>query len=88
VRNAGEINWKGERIFVSEALTGEPVGIAELETCDHVVRFCDHDVGLIDRRGRFRRFAPPRFGLGEAVPGDGRAGQAGTATSGESGARP
>jgi transposase InsO family protein len=66
VRSSGEIMWKGERVFVGEALVGEPVGIAELETGDHVVRFCDRDIGLIDRRGRFGRFAPPRFGLCEA----------------------
>jgi hypothetical protein len=33
-----------------------------------VVRFCDRDIGLIDRHGRFRRFAPPRFGLCDAAP--------------------
>jgi transposase InsO family protein len=63
VRASGEIKWKGERVFVSEALVGELIGIAELETGDHVVRFCDLDVGLIDHRGRFVRFAPPRDGL-------------------------
>lgn len=68
VRSSGEIMWKGERVFVSEALVGEPVGVAELETGDHVVRFCDRDMGLIDRNGRFRRFAPPRFGLCDTVP--------------------
>lgn len=65
VRSSGEIMWKGELVFVSEALIGELVGIAELETGDHVVRFCDLDIGLIDRRGRFGRFAPPRAGLRE-----------------------
>jgi len=65
VRSTGEIRWHGENIFVSEALTGELVGIAELETGDHVVRFCDLNIGLIDRRARFRRFAPPRERLRE-----------------------
>lgn len=65
VRSSGEIIWKGGRVFVSEALIGEWVGIAEVETGDHVVRFCDLEVGLIDRVGRFRRFAPPRAGLRE-----------------------
>ena len=50
---------------VREALVGEFVGLSELETGDHVVRFCDLDIGLIDRRGRFTRFAPPRGGLRE-----------------------
>jgi transposase InsO family protein len=65
VRSSGEIKWKGERIFISEALVGELVGIAELETGDQVVRFCDLDVGLIDSCGRFGRFAAPRDGLRE-----------------------
>ena len=65
VRRTGEIKWKGSHVFVSEALAGELVGIAELETGDQVVRFCDLDVGLINRSGVFRRFAPPRTGLRE-----------------------
>jgi hypothetical protein len=54
--------WKGEFVFISEALVGELVGIAELETGDYIVRVCDLDIGLIGRRGRFVRFAPPRSG--------------------------
>ena len=65
VRPSGEIMWKGDRLFVSEVLAGELLGIAELETGDHVVRFYHRDMGLIDRRGRFTRFAPPRTGLRE-----------------------
>jgi len=61
----GEIKWKSHRVFISESLVGELVGIAELETGDHVVRFCDLDVGLLDRRGVFACFAPPRSGLRE-----------------------
>ena len=60
VRTTGEIRWKGEFVFISEALVNELVGVAELETGDHVVRFCDLDVGLINRRGLFTRFAPLR----------------------------
>jgi transposase InsO family protein len=60
VRPPGTIKWKGDQVFISEALVGEFVGIAELETGDHVVRFCKRDIGLLDRCGRFRRFAPPR----------------------------
>jgi transposase InsO family protein len=65
VRSSGEIKWKGELVFISEALIDELVGITELETGDQLVRFCDLDIGLIDRRGRFTRFAPPRTGLRE-----------------------
>jgi transposase InsO family protein len=60
VRCNGEIKWKGEFVFIGEALVGELVGVAERETGDHVVRFCDLDLGLIDRRGLFTRFAPLR----------------------------
>jgi hypothetical protein len=63
VRSNGEIKWKGQFVFISEALVDELVGIAELETGDHVVSFCDLDIGLVDRRGLFTRFAPPRDGL-------------------------
>jgi putative transposase len=63
VRPPGTIKWKGSQVFISEALIGEIIGIAELETEDHVVRFCGRDIGLLDRAGRFRRFAPPRAGL-------------------------
>jgi len=65
VRPPGTIKWKGSQVFISEALIGEIVGIAELETEDYVVRFCDRDIGLLDRAGSFRRFAPPRAGLYE-----------------------
>src|SRR5947209_6810627 len=68
VRGNGAIKWKGEFVFVGEAFVNEAVGIAELETGDHVVRFCNMDVGIIDRRGLFTRFAPPREGLRE--PGE------------------
>ncbi|WP_423863709.1 integrase core domain-containing protein [Bradyrhizobium sp.] len=68
VRGSGEVKWKGEFVFIGEALVNELVGIAELETGDHVVRFCDLDVGLINRNGMFTRFAPPREGLRE--PGE------------------
>jgi len=68
VRSTGEIMWRGKLVFVSEALVGELVGIAELESGDHVVRFCDVDVGLLNRKGLFTRFAPPREGLRE--PGE------------------
>lgn len=63
VRSSGEIMWHGERIFISEALVGEVIGISELETGDQIVRFCHYDIGLIDRLRVFRRFAPPREGL-------------------------
>ena len=67
VRPDGTIKWRGDLMFLSGALASELVGIAELESGDHVVRFCDLDVGLIVRGGGFRRFAPPRDRLREAA---------------------
>jgi putative transposase len=64
VRSNGEIRWGGEMIFLSEALIGEPVGIAETEAGDWLVRFADIDLGIIERRSKkLRRFTaarPPR----------------------------
>jgi len=61
VRSNGEIRWGGEMIFLSEALIGEPVGIAETEAGDWLVRFADIDLGIIDRRSKkLRRFTAGR----------------------------
>jgi transposase InsO family protein len=69
VRSNGEIRWGGELIFLSEALIGEPVGIAETEAGDWIVRFADIELGIIDRHSRkFRRFTAARPGRREAAP--------------------
>ena len=54
---------RGAEALAAEALAGELVGLAELETGGHIVRFCSRDLGVIDRDRRFRRFAPPRARL-------------------------
>jgi transposase InsO family protein len=63
VRRNGEIKWRRSEIFISEALIGEPVGLREVETGGHLVRFCGRDLGVIGQDGRFLRFAPPRARL-------------------------
>ena len=69
VRSNGEIRWGGDLIFLSEALVGEPVGIAETETGDWLVSFADLPVGFIDRRSKILRpFAPARPGRRKAQP--------------------
>ena len=60
VDNKGCLKWRGEYLFIGEALAGTSVGIAELETGSHIVRFCTRDLGVIDAAFRFHRFAPPR----------------------------
>jgi transposase InsO family protein/transposase-like protein len=67
VRPAGWIKWRGEIVFIGEALAGELVGLAELENGSHIVRFSGRDLGVIDRGFRFHRFAPPRARLRSAV---------------------
>lgn len=66
VRQSGDIKWRQGRVFVSESLYGEPVGVIEREDGSHLVRFRDIDLGVIDNNGRFRRFAPIRHRLREA----------------------
>ncbi len=63
VRPTGEIKWRGEHVFIGEALAGERVGLAEHDTGGHIVRFYGRELGLIDRERRFLRFAPPRARL-------------------------
>ena len=68
VRSAGEIKWNGGMLFVSEALIGEAVGLAEREDGHWFVRFADVPLGLIDRRtGKFARFGPGRPSRPEAT---------------------
>jgi putative transposase len=67
VRPTGEIKWRGEFVFIGEALAGEPVGIAETEAGHALVRFCDIELGLIDHRSKqLHRFAAARPGRREA----------------------
>jgi transposase InsO family protein len=63
VRPLGTIKWRGEEVFIGEAFSGELVGLAEHDRGGHIVRFCERDLGLIDRDRRFLRFAPPRARL-------------------------
>jgi len=63
VRPAGQIKWRGEEVFIGEALAGELVGVAEHDSGGHIVRFSNRDLGVIGRDRRFLRFAPPRARL-------------------------
>jgi transposase InsO family protein len=67
VRSNGEIRWGGSLIFLSEALIGEIVGIAETETGGWIVRFASVELGTIERGStKLRRFTAPRPGRREA----------------------
>jgi len=52
VRCNGSIKWEGDLIFVSEALTGEPVGLTETISGDWQVCYGTIELGFIDRRTR------------------------------------
>ena len=50
VKNTGQIKWRGELVFISEAVRGELVGVAETDRGDWIVRFMHVELGRIDRR--------------------------------------
>jgi transposase InsO family protein len=50
VRSNGEIKWAGGRLFISEALIGEPVGVVQTASGNWLVRFINHDLGIIEQR--------------------------------------
>ncbi len=52
VRSNGEIKWKGDQIFVSQVLVGEPVGIDRTESGEWRVRYADVELGFIDSNHR------------------------------------
>ncbi len=64
---SGARNDFGESVFISQALAGEPVGIAEGASGDWLVRFASVDLGIIDRRSKkLTRFAAAHPHRGEA----------------------
>ena len=60
VKEKGQIKWRGDRVFISEAVRGECVGLAETERGDWTVRFMRVELGRIDRHTR--RFTPAWHG--------------------------
>jgi transposase InsO family protein len=67
VHSNGEIKWRGDTVFISETLAGEPVGITETADGDWIVCFADINLGVIERRSKkLRRFTAPRPGRRKA----------------------
>lgn len=52
VKETGQINWHGDVVFVSEAVRGELIGLAETERGDWTVRFMHVELGRVDRQTR------------------------------------
>ena len=48
----GQIKWRGDLVFVSEAVCGELVGLAETARGDWTVRFMHVELGRINRQTR------------------------------------
>jgi hypothetical protein len=48
----GRLKWRGDLVFVSEAVVGELVGVAETERGDWTVQFMQVELGRIDRQTR------------------------------------
>jgi transposase InsO family protein len=69
VRSNGEIKWRGDLIFISTALAGEPVGVEETELGEWRVRFFDVCLGTIDQKTqKLRRRAAPVHGGRSPTP--------------------
>lgn len=50
IRSNGEIKWKGEFIYISQALAGEPVGLRQIGEREWEVRFSFHPLGILDEQ--------------------------------------
>jgi transposase InsO family protein len=69
VRSDGSIKWRGQLLFIGEAFVGELIAVKEIDDGINLLSFCGFDLGVIDRRSAFRRFAPLRHRLREAPEG-------------------
>ncbi len=64
VRPNGAIRWRDAEIYLTQALAGEVVGLAEREDGGCAVRYGPIDLGIIDHRGeRLRKPNPKARGL-------------------------
>ncbi len=50
VQSTGTILWRRRRLYLGEALAGEPVGVLGLEDGSHLIYFCNLAVGVLDER--------------------------------------
>jgi transposase InsO family protein len=48
VRTNGEIKWKGDRIFISETLIREPVGLCQIDEHLWEIRYSIHKLGVLN----------------------------------------
>ena len=72
VRQNGEIKWKGDLVFIGEALIGEPIGLRETEDGRWRLRYGPIELGHIEPDGIFTRLkagARPRLEPQPQPPG-------------------
>ena len=50
VRHNGEIKWRGERIYISEVLAKEPIGLKPIDNDTWELRYSFHVLGVLDQR--------------------------------------
>lgn len=81
VRANGTISWRGTRVFVSEALEDEPVGLCETDGGRWEVRYGPILLGLLADRGR--RLIRPKPAADPAGAGPSSAGPAATPAADE-----
>ncbi len=55
VRHCGDIRWRGTRVYISETLAGEPVGLTETDGGLWTVMFGPVLLGTLDAAGVFRK---------------------------------
>ena len=48
VRTNGEIRWKGDMVFISEALVGEPVGLKQISERTWAIYYGPLEIGILD----------------------------------------
>jgi transposase InsO family protein len=52
VRHNGEIKWRGERLYLSEVLAKEPVGLKPIDDHRWELRYSFHLLGVLDERNK------------------------------------
>jgi hypothetical protein len=56
VKQNGCIKWRGEEVYVSGVLAGEPVGLKQISEYEWAMRFSFHELGVLDDRiGKVRK---------------------------------
>ena len=48
VRSNGQIKWKGDRVYVSESLRGEPIGLVQIDERTWSIQFGPLMIGFLD----------------------------------------